>query len=271
MAKLYEHQGKAILRKHRIAVPKGQVVTSAKEARAAAASLGCPVVVKAQTWTTGRAGLGAIKFAATPDEAEAAARSILGLKIGAFTVDSLLVEERLKIKDEFYAGVIVDDGARALTAIFSSIGGTGVEEIARSHPDRLATITFDVVEGLTDHAARNAIRRTGLKGDTLVKAATTLTALARAAKSVEARSAEINPLVVVEGGDLVAADCRITVDDYAVFRHPDLGIEIAREFDRPPTPLERIAWKVESEDYRGTFYFIQMEQGFRRGERVVGF
>lgn len=271
MARLYEYQGKEILRKHRIAVPKGRAVSSAAEARAAAESLGGPVVVKAQAWTTGRAGLGAIKFAATASEAEDAAASILGMRIGNFTVEKVLVEERLAIQEEFYAGVIVDDGARSLTAIFSSVGGTGVEEIAKSHPERLARVPFDVVEGLSDHAARNALRRTGLKGETLVKAATTLTALARAARAVEARSAEINPLVVVEGGGLVAADCRVTVDDYAVFRHAELGIEIAREFDRPPTDLEKIAWKVEAGDYRGTFYFIQMEQGFRKGERFVGF
>jgi succinyl-CoA synthetase beta subunit len=69
----------------------------------------------------------------------------------------------------------------------------------------------------------------------------------------------------------MAADCRITIDDYAVFRHPELGIEIAREFDRPPTQLEKIAWQIEKNDYRGTFYFIQMEQNFQKGDRVIGF
>ncbi|NOG50712.1 MAG: hypothetical protein HND48_15735 [Chloroflexi bacterium] len=72
-------------------------------------------------------------------------------------------------------------------------------------------------------------------------------------------------------GRWMALDARITVDDYAVFRHPDLGIEMAREFDRPPTPLEKVAWNVEKDDYRGTFYFIQMETGFAKGERVIGF
>lgn len=271
MARLYEYQGKEILKKHRIPVPKGRLASSALEAKAAAEAIGGPVVVKAQAWTTGRAGLGAIRFAADPAEAESAAAAILGMKIGNFTVDRVLVEERLAIKEEFYAGVIVDDGARGLVALFSSVGGTGIEEIARAHPEKLARVPFDLVEGLADHVARNALRKIGLSGDTLVKAASTLTALAKVARGSEARAAEINPLVVTEKGDLVAADCRVTVDDYAVFRHPELGIEIAREFDRPPTALERIAYKVESGDYRGTFYFIQMEQGFEKGQRFVGF
>lgn len=271
MARLYEYQGKEILKRHRVAVPRGRVAATAEEAREAALALGGPVVVKGQAWSTGRAGVGAIKFAETPQEAATHASSILGLKIGNFVVDRVLVEERLPIQQEFYAGVIVDDGAQSLTALFSSMGGTGIEEIAAEHPDRLARITFDVVEGLPDHVARNALRRIGLSGGILVGAASALTALARVARSVEARSAEINPLVVLEDGRLVAADCRITVDDYAVFRHQELGIEIAREFDRPPTELERIAYKVEENDYRGTFYFIQLEQGFRRSDGYVGF
>ncbi|MBK8031849.1 MAG: hypothetical protein IPK17_20680 [Chloroflexi bacterium] len=92
-----------------------------------------------------------------------------------------------------------------------------------------------------------------------------------AARTYEARTAEINPLALTERGELIALDARFTIDDYAVYRHPDLGIEIAREFDRPPTELEKIAWNVEKHDYRGTFYFIQMQTDFRKGERVIGF
>ena len=94
----------------------------------------------------------------------------------------------------------------------------------------------------------------------------------RAAKSIEARSLEINPLVVTEDGRIVAADCRLTVDDYAVFRHPELGIEIAREIDHPPTKLERIAYAVEQADQRGTFYFVQMATEAAPGSKgLIGF
>jgi len=271
VARLYEFQGKDILKAHQIPVPEGRVAGNEAEARSAAVALAGPVVVKGQAWTTGRAGLGAIKFAETPDEAAAAAGSILGLKIGNFVVEKVLVERRVDIAQELYAGVIVDDASRGMLALFSSVGGTGIEEIASKHPEKLAKIPFDVVEGLAEHTARNALRGIGLSGNTLVKAASILVALARAARSVEARSAEINPLVVTKTGGVLAADCRVTVDDYAVFRHRELGIEIAREFDRPPTELERIAYKVEEGDYRGTFYFIQLEQGFAPGSGHVGF
>jgi succinyl-CoA synthetase beta subunit len=101
-------------------------------------------------------------------------------------------------------------------------------------------------------------------GDLLAK-------LYEVAHSSDARAAEINPIVLTEKGDLIAADCRITIDDNAVYRHPDLKIEVAREFDRPPTELERIAWNVEKNDYRGTFYFIELEQDYQKGEGVIGF
>jgi succinyl-CoA synthetase beta subunit len=94
----------------------------------------------------------------------------------------------------------------------------------------------------------------------------------RAAKSIEARSLEINPLVITKDGRVVAADCRATIDDYAVFRHPELGIEIAREIDHPPTKLERIAYAVEQADQRGTFYFVQMATEAASGSKgLIGF
>jgi succinyl-CoA synthetase beta subunit len=95
--------------------------------------------------------------------------------------------------------------------------------------------------------------------------------LFRLAQEYDARAAEINPLVQLADGSLLAADCRLTVDDYGVFRHKDLGIAIAREYDRPPTSLEKIAYDVEAHDYRGTFYFIQMAEGFAKGDGYVGF
>jgi succinyl-CoA synthetase beta subunit len=93
-----------------------------------------------------------------------------------------------------------------------------------------------------------------------------------AARSVEARSLEINPLVLTKTGEFVAADCRITIDDYAVGRHPELGIEIAREFDHPPTALEQVAYAVEQNDHRGTFYFAQLATAAPKGSKgLVGF
>jgi succinyl-CoA synthetase beta subunit len=271
MARLHEFQGKKLLQQFKIAVPQGGVASTPEEARAIAEEIGKPVMVKAQAWVTGRAQMGGIKRATTPDEAAAAAQSMLGLKVKGFTVGQVLVEEQLDIAQEFYAGVIVDDREKAPLVMFSSVGGTGIEEIAAAHPDKVARVHVDIESGLQDYQARNLVKRTGLGGKLLGELGTLLVALYNVARTYEARAAEINPLVVTAGGKLYAADCRVTVDDYAVFRHKDLGIEIAREYDRPPTALERIAYNVEANDYRGTFYYIQMAGDFRKGEGYVGF
>lgn len=271
MAKLHEHQGKTLLAQFGIAVPQGRVAHSVEDAHAIAAEIGGPVVVKAQVWVTGRAGQGAIRFADDPAAAAAAAEDMLGMTIGNFTVDAVLVEEKLAIAREFYAGVIVDDQARAPVVIFSSQGGTGIEDIARQYPDSVARQRVDIRLGLRDFEGRELARKTGIEGKLLLKLGDVLMRLYDAARTYDARAAEINPLVVTADGQLMAADCRFTVDDNAVYRHKDLDIPIARELDRPPTPLEHIAWAVERGDYRGTFFFIQMAQGFHKGEGVIGF
>jgi succinyl-CoA synthetase beta subunit len=271
MARLHEHQGKALLEEHKIPVPKSQVASTPEEAGAFAEELGAPVMVKAQAWVTGRAELGGIKRAETPEAAAVAADSMLGMKVRGFTVREVLVEQQLDIAREFYAGVIVDDREQAPMVMFSSVGGTGIEEIAAENPDQVASTHVDVEFGLRDYQARDLVRRTGIGGKLQRNLGTLLTRLYDVARSYEARSAEINPLVQTTDGKLYAADCRITVDDYAVFRHPDLGIEIAREYDRPPTQLERVAYAVEADDYRGTFYFIQMAEDFERGDGYIGF
>ncbi|NIN63349.1 MAG: succinyl-CoA synthetase subunit beta [Anaerolineae bacterium] len=271
MARLHEYQGKELLRKHKVAVPKGSVASTPEDAQRIAEEIGGEVMVKAQAWVTGRAGMGGIKRAATPAEAKAAAQQMLGMSVTGFAVEQVLVEERLDIEREFYAGVIIDDRARAPVVIFSSVGGTGIEDIAREHPDKVARVEVDVVEGLQDYQARDLVRKTGVHGKLQRDLGGLVKSLYDVARTYEARAAEINPLVVTTDGRLYAADCRITVDDYAVFRHPDLGIEIAREFDRPPTTLEKIAYGVEEKDYRGTFYFIQMADDFEKGQGYIGF
>jgi succinyl-CoA synthetase beta subunit len=271
MARLHEYQGKALLRQFKIPLPQGRVAHTPQEAREIAQEIGAPVMVKAQAWVTGRAGMGGIKKAATPDEAAAAAQGMLGMKARGFTVEQVLVEEQLDIAREFYAGVIVDDREQAPLVMFSSVGGTGIEEIAAAHPDRVARTHVDIEFGLQDYQARDLVRRTGIGGTLQRDLGGLLVQLYEMARTYEARAAEINPLVQTVGGKLYAADCRVTVDDYAVFRHKDLGIEIAREYDRPPTTLEKIAYQVEAKDYRGTFYFIQMAEDFQKGDGYVGF
>jgi succinyl-CoA synthetase beta subunit len=271
LARLHEYQSKALLQAAKIKVPEGAVATTPDMAAEIAQELGGPVVVKAQAWITGRAEHGAIKFAQNPEDARHAAEKILGMKLNQFTVDKVLVEEQLDIEREFYAGVIIDDAAQAPTLIFSSEGGSGIEEIARDHPQTVVQQTIDILQGLPEYQARDWIRRLGIQGKLQLALGGLLSTLYQVARSAEARAAEVNPIVLTKSGDLIAADCRITIDDNAVYRHPELSIEVAREFDRPPTELERIAWNVEKNDYRGTFYFIELETEFSEGDGVIGF
>ncbi|MBN2502918.1 MAG: acetate--CoA ligase family protein [Anaerolineales bacterium] len=271
MARLHEYQGKPLLSAFKIAVPRGGPAHTSLEAEELAREIDGEVVIKAQAWVTGRAALGAIKFAATPTEAAEAASTILGMQIKNFTVDTVMVEEKLAVQREFYAGVIIDDQAQAPALIFSNIGGSGIEEIAAQNPDAVGKIGIDIRRGLLDYQARDLIRKTGIHGKLQMSLGNLLVKLYDVARYYNARAAEINPIVLTEDGKLYAADCRITIDDNAVYRFPELGIEIAREFDRPPTTLERVAWEVEKNDYRGTFYFIQMEQNFQQGDGVIGF
>lgn len=270
MAKLYEYQGKKLLREAGIRIPEGGLASTPEEAREIAAALGRPVVIKMQAWVTGRAALGGIQFADTPEEAEEKARGLLGLKVKAYVVEKVLVEEKLPIRGEYFAGLVMDDARRVPLLVFSPAGGSGIEEMARLSPEKVVTLPIDVRLGLHEYETRNVARRAGLSGSVLLQVADILARLYKTARTVEARSAEINPLVVTENGTVYAADCHLVVDDYAVSRHPELGIEIAREFDRPPTVLEKIAYKVEEKDHRGTFYFLQMADA-GEGRDLIGF
>ncbi len=271
MARLFEYQSKKLLKQAGIRVPEGDAASTPEEVRAIAQRIGKPVVLKIQVWVTGRAKLGGIRFADTPEQAEAVSREMFGLKVKSFTVDKVLVEEKLAVKSELFAGLVIDDAAKAPLIVFSSIGGTGVEDIAGRNPEKIGKQLIDIRTGLQEFQARNLVRKAGIGGQTSVDIADLLTRLYRVARTYEARSAEINPLVVTEDGKVYAADCHLVIDDYAVARHPELGIEIAREFDRPPTELEKIAYKVEEKDYRGTFYFLQMTENVGPADKAIGF
>ena len=237
MARLHEYQGKAILAANGFKIPRGRAVLSADDAVAAAKELGGEVVVKIQAWTTGRAGIGGVAFAKKPDEVRAHAERMLSMKVGQFPVEAVLVEEKIYIDREFFLSFAIDDAASAPMIIFAAGGGTGIEERAAA----TRRIPCDVNRGPLGLALDEAVASCELSANHAKQLNEAIRRLFAAARSVEARSLEINPLVLTKGGEFVAADCRITIDDYAAARHPELGIEIAREFDHPPTTLERIA------------------------------
>ena len=268
MARLHEYQGKAILAANGFKIPRGRAASNADEAVAVAKELGGEVVVKIQAWTTGRASIGGIAFAKKPDDVRAHAARMLSMKVGQFRVEAVLVEEKIEIDREFFLSFAIDDAARAPVIIFAAGGGTGIEERAAS----TRRIPCDVNRGPMDSAVTEAVNGSSLSRTDAKQLAESIRKLFAAARSVEARSLEINPLALTKSGEFIAADCRITIDDYAVGRHPDLGIEIAREFDHPPTPLERVAYAVEQNDHRGTFYFAQLATAAPKGSKgLAGF
>ncbi|MCH8287473.1 acetate--CoA ligase family protein [candidate division KSB1 bacterium] len=271
MARLFEYQSKELLKKQNIPVPSGKVCQTPKQASDAAREINKPVAIKAQTWFTGRAAVGGIGFAENPEEASGIAKNILGKTFRNFMVGEVLVEEKLSIKDEMFASITIDDLERAPVLLFSLKGGSGIEKIARDYPESIIKYTIDINSGLRDFEALNLLRKFDLEGKILLQVSRLLVNLVKVALAYEARSVEINPIAVTEEGKVFAADCRITVDDYAVFRHPDLGITYARELDAPPTPLDKLAYSIEKDDYRGTFYFIQLEKNFKKNEGFLGF
>lgn len=271
MARLYEYQSKSLLKSGGLRIPQGRVVSSPEDVRAAAGEIGRPVVLKIQVWSTGRAGIGGIQFAQTPEEAFKKAQDLLGMEVQNSVVEKLLVEERLDISEEYFAGWVIDDEKKTPLLIFSKSGGTGIEDIARRSPGSLVRIPVDVRMGIKEYQIRNTLRKLNLSGRKLIRLSAALAQFAAVARRYDARSAEMNPMVMTGNGHVYAADCHFTVDDYAVYRHPELGIEVAREFDRPATELEKIAYRVEEKDHRGTFYFFQMADRIQPEDNAIGF
>lgn len=257
VARLHEYQGKAVLREGGVAVPHSVVVRRGEEMPP---TVPIPAVVKGQAWTTSRLSKGLIRFAATHQEVEDHLLSLYDTEVEGFPIDEVLVEERLEIDREYFFSYYIDDESACGRFVFAAVGGSGIEETLSGDETHHQTGTVEPLGPVRPHRVREVIRKTGGHGTELLKLGDLVTSAIKTARRIEARSLEINPIVRTAQGDYLAADCRITVDDYAVFRHPELGIEIARDLSHPPTTLERIAYAVEQNDYRGTFFFTQLER-----------
>jgi len=260
MARLLEYQGKDIFKKNGIPVPKGKLTKSPQEAKEIADEFRGPVVIKAQVLMGKRGKSGAIKFAKTPEEAEVAAKEILNLKMENVPVQSVLVEEMLDIKKEIYAAVASSQSTKAPIAIFSLSGGMDIEEIGEGHPERIITKDISISRGFYEYDARNLLRKAeGLSGSEINMYAQILTNLYKIYRKSDCKLVEINPLAVTPRG-IFAVDARIDIDDDAVFRHPELGIEVSEEAGaREPTPLEIAAGQIDKNDHRGSAHFVQID------------
>ena len=257
MARLFEYQGKQLLKQAKMPIPQGDVATTPEQARKIAEKIGKPVAIKAQIWAGERGKAGGIKFAQTPAEAEQAAAGLLGSTIKNLTVEKVLVEEKLDIDKEYYAGVIIDASrkVRAPVIMFSTEGGMDIEAVPS---DKIAQMNVDVIRGLRLYDALNLAVALKVPTKFLQPIGQAILSLFQTFKEYNCRTAEINPLVITKDGKVLAGDCRVSIDDSSVYRHPELGIEVAREAPTPPTELDKIAWRIEEDDLRGTAYIAQM-------------
>jgi succinyl-CoA synthetase beta subunit len=227
--KIHEYQGKAILAKYGVPVPRGELATTPGEARAAAERLGGAVsVVKAQIHAGGRGKGGGVKVVKSVADAEKAAGQLLGMQLVTHQtgpqgqkVSRLLVEEGLSIARELYFGMLIDRSSRCPVLMASSAGGVDIEEVAARTPHLIVKEYVDPGVGLTAFQARKIAFGIGLEGAQIGQAVKLLGALYQAFIGTDASLVEINPLIVTGEGNLLALDAKVTFDDNALYRHPD--------------------------------------------------
>jgi succinyl-CoA synthetase beta subunit len=220
---LYEYQAKELFAAHGVPVQRGRVATDAAGARAIAAEFeaaGSPlVVVKAQVKIGGRGKAGGVKLANGPDEAQAAAERILGLDIKGHIVRSVLVAEASDIAAEFYLSYLLDRAERTFLAICSVEGGVEIEEVAHNNPDAIARTPIDPLVGVNEAKAAEIVRAGRLPAAAAEGAAALAQQLWDVFTAEDATLVEVNPLVLTPGGDVVALDGKVTLDDNAAYRH----------------------------------------------------
>ena len=221
---LYEYQGKELLEPFGIPVSPGRLATSVEEARAAAEELGGPVAVKAQVLTGGRGKAGGIKLAAGPDEAAERAKEILGLEIHGHVVHKLWIERASEIAKEYYLSVTFDRGEKKPLFLLTTQGGVDIEDVAATSPEALARLHVDPLVGFQPYQARWLCFAAGVSDADEQKALVELVGhLYQAFVESDAMLCEVNPLVVTPEGELRALDSKVTVDDNALYRHPDVA------------------------------------------------
>jgi succinyl-CoA synthetase beta subunit len=226
--KIHEYQAKELLNGYGVTVPRGRVVTTPEAAREAAEQIGGRVVVKAQIHAGGRGKGGGIKLANTPAEAYELAKKLLGMKLvthqtgpEGHEVRTLLIEEALHIKQEFYLGIVVDRAIAAPVFMASAAGGMDIEEVAAKTPEAILKERIDPALGFQAYQARRLAFGLGLPAELTGKTTKFMLALARAFSELDASLAEINPFLLTEEGELYALDAKLNFDDNGLFRHKE--------------------------------------------------
>lgn len=219
--KIHEADARAVFSKFGLPVPPSKLVKTPEDARAAAAELGCPVVVKAQVLVGGRGKAGGVKLAANPDEAAAKAKAVLGMDLKGITVEKVLVAKAVDIAEEFYVGMVVDRRSRKPLMMVSPAGGIDIEEVARTTPEKILKVVIDPAFGVLPFQVRRMSSFLTADKEISKKIGGMLVSLYRAFLGVDASLAEINPLVVTPSGEVWAIDAKINIDDSGLFRQKD--------------------------------------------------
>ena len=228
--KIHEYQAKEILRRYGVVTPRGIACFSVDEAVKAAAQLGGSVwVVKAQIHAGGRGKGGGVKLARSPAELKQHASNILGMRLvthqtgpAGQVVKRLLIEEGADINKELYVGMVVDRGSQRVVLMASSEGGMDIEEVAASTPEKIHRAYIDPTAGLTTDQAADIARKIGIPEPVVPQAVKLLQALYQTFDETDASLVEINPLILTGDGRVIALDAKMTFDDNALFRHPDI-------------------------------------------------
>ena len=234
--KLLEYQAKEVLASLGIPIPPGVVARNPDEAAAAVGKLG-PVAVKAQVPVGGRGKAGGIKLAKTPEEAHKAAQQIIGMDIKGFKVPLVYCEAALDIAREIYLGFTVDRDARANILMLSAKGGMEIEQVAEDSPEAIARLYPNPWRGPLDFEVSGLVYEAGL-GELVRPLTALIKKLHRAIPDYDALTAEINPLVVTKGGDVIAGDAKLEIDDNAAWRHKDLEQKYGSVLEGDPYEVE---------------------------------
>ncbi|NRD26761.1 ADP-forming succinate--CoA ligase subunit beta [Frigoribacterium sp. VKM Ac-2836] len=217
---LFEYQARDLFEQYGVPVLPGIVADTPEEARAASEKLGGVTVVKAQVKVGGRGKAGGVKVAKTPDDAEAAAKDILGLDIKGHVVKRVMIAGGAQIAQEFYFSVLLDRANRSYLSLCSVEGGMEIEQLAVEKPDALARIEVDPRAGIDLAKATEIARAGGFPDELIEKVAPVLVKLYAVYEGEDATLVEVNPLVLTEQGDIVALDGKVSIDENAEFRHP---------------------------------------------------
>ncbi|WP_243062503.1 ADP-forming succinate--CoA ligase subunit beta [Humibacter sp. RRB41] len=218
---LYEYQARDLFEKYGVPVLPGIVADTVEEVRAASEKLGGVTVVKAQVKVGGRGKAGGVKVAKTPDDAEEAAKAILGLDIKGHVVRRVMVAGGANIAREFYFSVLLDRANRSYLSLASVEGGMEIEQLAVEKPEALARIEVDPLDGIDESKAKQIAKAAGFPDDLIEKVAPVLVRLYDVYKGEDATLVEVNPLVLTGEGEIVALDGKVSLDENAGFRHPD--------------------------------------------------